>query len=98
MNYRSVYRVLSTKNAIDVLFDIYEGCKVEQYLTFSQLRERYKKSEASLRRLTNRLSRSGLIKSVKSTQSKDKRTRIFIITDAKICDMINAFTITLREK
>lgn len=98
MNYRSVYRVLATKNAIDVLFDIYEGCKVEQYLTFSQLRERYKKSEPSLRRLTNRLSRSGLIKSVKSTQSKDKRTRIFIITDAKICDMINAFTIALREK
>lgn len=95
MNYRSVYRVLSTKDAISVLFDIYEGCKIEQYLTFSELRKKYKKSEASLRRLTNRLSRSGLIKSVKSNQVTDKRARVFIVTDAKMCDEIKILTLMM---
>lgn len=92
MNYRNVYRVLATKKAIDVLIDICEGCKIEQYLSFTDLSCKYKMSKPSLRRLTNRLSRSGLIKPIKNKTSSDGRTRVYVVNDIDICEKIISLT------
>jgi DNA-binding MarR family transcriptional regulator len=92
VKYRNIYRVLATKDAISILNDIYEGCKTEQYLTFSEIKKIYGKSIPSLRRLTNKLSRSGLIKSVKSQNGKDGRTRVFVVTNPDLCDKILEIT------
>jgi DNA-binding MarR family transcriptional regulator len=92
VNYRNIYRVLATKDAVSILADIYEGCKKEQYLTFSEIHKIYRKSIPALRRLTNKLSRSGLIKSVKSQTGEDGRTRVFIVTNPDLCDKILEIT------
>ena len=96
MNYRNVYRVLSIKNSINVLLDIYEGCKTEEYKAFSDLRNSYKMSEFSLRRITNRLSACGLIKSVKA-KGRDGRVRVYIVSNPDLCESIKNITQQIME-
>lgn len=91
MNYRNVYRVLSVKNSINVLMDIYEGCITEEYKTFADLKGLYNMSEFSLRRITNRLSSCGLIKSIKHG-GRDGRERAYVVCDPKICESIRILT------
>ena len=91
MNYRNVYRALSMKNSINILMDIYEGCKTENYKTFADLKKPYKISEYALRRITNRLSSCGLIKSVKG-KNKDGRTRVYVVVNADLCELIKCLT------
>lgn len=91
MNYRNVYRALSMKNGVNVLMDIYAGCKIEEYRTFSDLKKTYKMSEFSLRRITNRLSSCGLIKSVKG-KNEDGRTRVYVVVNAGVCESIKYLT------
>lgn len=91
MNYRNVYRALSMKNSINILMDVYEGCKTEDYKTFADLKKPYKMSEFTLRRITNRLSSCGLIKSVKG-KNEDGRTRVYVVVNADLCESINSIT------
>ena len=91
MNYRNVYRALSMKNSINILMDVYEGCKTEDYKTFAELKKPYKMSEFTLRRITNRLSSCGLIKSVKG-KNEDGRTRVYVVVNADLCELINSLT------
>lgn len=92
MNYRNIYRVLATKDALNVLMDISEGCKVEQPVTFADLHKMYKLSKPSLRRITNRLSRCGLIRSSKDTTSSDGRKRVYIVRNMSLCDKLIKLT------
>ena len=91
MNYRNVYRALSMKNSINILMDIYEGCKTENYKTFADLKKPYKMSEFALRRITNRLSSCGLIKSVKG-KKEDGRTRVYVVVNVDLCELIKCLT------
>lgn len=91
MNYRNVYRALSMKNGVNVLMDIYAGCKIEEYKTFSDLKKTYKISEFSLRRITNRLSSCGLIKSIKANR-EDGRARVYVVENADLCESIKCLT------
>jgi predicted transcriptional regulator len=88
MNYRNVYRVLAVKDALNILIDIYEKCKIEEYMSFNDICKKYKKSEPSIRRITNRLSRSGLVKSIKNPNSENGRSRVYIVSDATLCDKL----------
>ena len=92
MNYRNVYRVLSIKDAFSVLWEIYNGCMTEEYKTFENIRESLKMNKNTLRRITNRLSRSGLIQSSKSTSYHDKRKRVFVIIDSELFKKISELT------
>lgn len=91
MNYRNVYRALSMKNSLNILMDVYEGCKTENYKTFADLKKPYKMSEFALRRITNRLSSCGLIKSVKG-KKEDGRTRVYVVVNVDLCELIKCLT------
>ena len=91
MNCRNVYRALSMKNSINILMDVYEGCKTENYKTFADLKKPYKMSEFALRRITNRLSSCGLIKSVKG-KKEDGRTRVYVVVNVDLCELIKRLT------
>ena len=91
MNYRNVYRALSMKNSINILMDVYEGCKTEEYKTFADLKKPYKMSEFTLRRITNRLSSCGLIKSIKANR-EDGRARVYVVENADLCESIKYLT------
>lgn len=80
MKTRDVFRVLSIKHAEDVLWDIDALCKKEEYPSFVELSERLNLNKETLRRITNRLSRVGLIKSVKSVG----RQRVYVICDSEL--------------
>lgn len=91
MNYRNVYRALAIKDAINVLFNIYEGCKTEEYLTFEDIVKKLNKPHGNIRRITNRLSSCGLIRSVKAN-TQDRRKRIYVISSVAVCDLIKELT------
>lgn len=91
MNYRNIYRALAIKDAINVLFSIYEGCKIEEYLTFEDIVKKLNKPYGNIRRITNRLSSSGLIRSVKAN-TKDKRKRVYVVNSVTVCDLIKELT------
>lgn len=87
MKYREIMRVMSVKHASDVLFEINNSCKIEEYLSFKELVGRLKLNKNTLRRITNRLSRARLIKSVKANTA-DKRERVYVVCDAKLTEML----------
>lgn len=85
-NYRNILRAISMKYAYEVLNEINNlGGR-----TFKELASTMKLSAYTLRRITNRLSRVGIIKSVQR-DSNDKRERIFIIEDQMLLKQINEF-------
>ena len=88
-----VFRAFGMDKAIDVFLLIYEGCRIEDYVSFNQIREKLKMSEYKLRIITNRMSRIGLIKSIRDTRYQDKRKRYYIVKEAhfaeKFCDFLN---------
>lgn len=83
-NYRNILRAVSMKYAYEVLNEIQEGC------TFKELSQKTKLSSYTLRRITNYLSRVGIIKSIKGN-SEDKRERVFVIEDQMLLKQINEF-------
>lgn len=89
MNYRNVFRALSVKNAYSVLREIYEGCLVNDYRSFEDLKECLKMNKSTLRRITNRLSACGIIESVRDNTIKDGRKRAFIISDQELIEKIS---------
>jgi DNA-binding MarR family transcriptional regulator len=85
-NYRNILRAISMKYAYEVLNEINNlGGR-----TFKELAATMKLSAYTLRRITNRLSRVGIIKSVQGN-SNDKRERVFIIEDQMLLKHINEF-------
>lgn len=97
MNYRNIYRALSIKNAINVLMTIYQSCQIEQYLSFSDIEESLKIEKHSLRKITNRLSSCGLIVSTKDTNGADGRSRVYVVSNANICEKIKELTVELSN-
>jgi predicted transcriptional regulator len=91
MNYRNVYRALAIKDAINVLFSIYEGCKIEEYLTFDDIVKKLNKPRGNIRRITNRLSSCGVIRSIKAN-TQDKRKRVYVVNSVTVCDLIKELT------
>ena len=53
-------------------------------------------SEYTLRRITNRLSRVGIIKSIKGN-SEDRRERLFVIVDSPIIKRVVDFIFYIEE-
>ena len=92
MNYRNIYRALSVKNALNIYMEIYNGCLTEEYKSFENLRQSFKIGKDSLRRITNRLSSCGLIKSLKDTHIGDGRKRIYVVVDLEITENIKNLT------
>lgn len=83
-NYRNILRAVSMKYAYEVLNEIQEG------KTFKELARNTKLSMYTLRRITNRLSRAGIVKSIKGT-GNDKRERVFIVEDPILLKQLNEF-------
>ena len=67
-NYRNILRAASVKYAYEVLKEIDNSGSS----TFKELMNKTQLSEYTLRRITNRLSRVGIIKSIKGN-SEDRR-------------------------
>lgn len=88
-----VFRAFGMDKAIDVYLLIYDGCKIEDYVSFKQIKDKLRISEYKLRLITNRMSRIGLIKSVRDTRYQDKRKRYYVVKNAhfadKFCEFIN---------
>lgn len=85
-NYRNILRAISMKYAYEVLNEINNlGGR-----TFKELTATMKLSAYTLRRITNRLSRVGIIKSTQR-DSNDKRERVFIIEDQMLLKKLNDF-------
>lgn len=85
-NYRNILRAVSMKYAYEVLNEINNlGGR-----TFKELAHNTRLSAYSLRRITNRLSRAGIVKSIKGSGS-DKRERVFIIEDQMLLKHLNKF-------
>lgn len=93
MNYKFIMRAFGMDKAIEVYLHIYECCQIEDYASFNSIREKFHISEYKLRLITNRMSRIGLIKSVRDTRYEDKRKRYYVVKDAhfaeKFCDFLN---------
>lgn len=83
-NYRNILRAVSMKYSYEVLNEIQEG------KTFKELSQNTKLSAYTLRRITNRLSRAGIIKSTKGS-GNDKRERVFVIEDQMLLKRLNEF-------
>lgn len=99
-NYRAIYRALSMKNALNVLTLVYNGNVVKNYMTFGDLKQMLKSDEYTLRRITNSLSRVGLIKSIKKgkmTDEADGRKRVYVIDDLFLYKKIMELTDYIME-
>lgn len=91
-NYRNILRAASVKYAYEVLREIDNSGSS----TFKELMNKTQLSEYTLRRITNRLSRVGIIKSIKGN-SEDKRERLFVIVDSPIIKRVVDFIFYIEE-
>jgi DNA-binding MarR family transcriptional regulator len=87
MKAKNIFSALSIKHAGDVLMEIDSLCQTEDYPTFKELSERTGLNRNTLRRITNKLSRVGLIKPTKKNDG-DKRQRVYVIRDVKLDEYI----------
>lgn len=91
-NYRNILRAASVKYAYEVLKEIDNSGSS----TFKELMNKTQLSEYTLRRITNRLSRVGIIKSIKGN-SEDRRERLFVIVDSPIIKRVVDFIFYFEE-
>lgn len=91
-NYRNILRAATVKYAYEVLKEIDNSGGS----TFKELMNKTQLSEYTLRRITNRLSRVGIIKSIKGN-SEDKRERLFVIVDSPIIKRVVDFIFYIEE-
>ena len=91
-NYRNILRAASVKYAYEVLKEIDNSGSS----TFKELMNKTQLSEYTLRRITNRLSRVGIIKSIKGN-SEDRRERLFVIVDSPIIKRVVDFIFYIEE-
>lgn len=82
MKYNLIFSALAVKKALDVYMSVWQGCKTEEYCSFEDIRKELRIGKSSLRRITNRLSRVGLINNLKDPQSEDKRKRVYCVSSA----------------
>lgn len=87
-NYKKIFNTLASKGAIEVFLQIYSGCKTEEYPSFEEIRKSLRMSKFTLRRITNRLSRGGLICSGKHKDSSDGRKRVYMIENAELANLL----------
>lgn len=80
MRYNLVFSALSVKKALDVYLEIWFGCKTEEYRSFEEIRKSLHLGESTCRRITNRLARVGLIKSLIDSRQDDKRKRVYVVS------------------
>lgn len=81
MKANKVFKAISMKHSIDVLAEIDYLSERCDYPTFKELVINTKLNKNTLRRITNRLSNVGLIKSTKCEDCTDKRERVFVVCD-----------------
>ncbi len=74
---QKLFLALSYKHAEDILEFIYKN----EQVSFKEIVERFKLSESSVRKITNALSRVGMIKNVRNKASQDRRARGYIINN-----------------
>lgn len=86
--YKNVFSALATKGGIEVYLYIYHMCKTEQYPSFEDIRVDTGLKVDTLRRLTNRLSRYGLIYS--SQIPSGGRQRVFKVTNSAVAKLIES--------
>lgn len=91
MNYKLIFGAFSMKKAIEVYLFIYNGCKIEDYASFEDIRKGMGMSKYRLRILTNRMSRIGLIKSIQDSRYKDKRKKCYIVGDPTFAEKFYDF-------
>lgn len=89
MNYRNVLRALSVKHSYMVLREIHQGCINANFMSFDDLRKKLNINKSTLRRITNRLSACGLIKSIKNDLQNDGRKRVFVPTDIHLVSILS---------
>lgn len=82
MKYNLIFSALSIRKALDVYLEIWQGCKTEEYRSFEDIRKELRIGKSSLRRITNRLSRVGLINSLQDPTSEDGRKRVYCVANA----------------
>ena len=88
-NYKKVFSALASKGVIDVYMQIYYGCKTEEYQSFENIRKELRMSKDTLRKLTNRLSRCGLISSAQPYETDDKRKRVYVVDNPELAELVN---------
>lgn len=81
---RRMFKALSMKDALSVYMLVYAGCKIEYYTSFKELIRLSEIKEHSLRRITNTLSKSNLIKSIKGEGKK----RYYIVCDKEFAEQV----------
>ena len=65
------------KNAINIFLLIYAAEKEEYFMTFDDIVQKSTLNENTLRRITNSLSRNGIIRCVRDERAKDRRRKIY---------------------
>ena len=72
--------------------EIYNGCLIQDFKSFEALRENRRMDKNTLRRITNRLSSCGLIKSLRDTRIPDGRKRVYVVVDLGVAEAIRNLT------
>lgn len=84
---QKIFKALSMKNALNVLMMIYASQQIEYYITFEELFNKSTLNENTLRRITNSLSRNGIIKCVRDEEASDRRRKVYKC-NKKIVEMV----------
>lgn len=84
---QKIFKALSMKNALSVMMLVYAGQQSEYCMTFEDLFNKSALNENTLRRITNSLSRNGIIKCVRDEIAPDRRRKVYKC-NKKIVEMV----------
>ena len=84
---QKIFKALSMKNALNIMMLVYAGQQTEYYMTFEDLFNKSTLNENTLRRITNSLSRNGIIKCVRDEDASDRRRKVYKC-NKKIVEMV----------
>lgn len=94
MKYKKVFSALAEKGALEVYMYIYYCCTTKNYASFEDIRKEEKMNKSTLRRITNRLSRCKLIKSIHPDNEPDGRRRVYVVESPELAEIVRQiFTI-----
>ena len=88
MKYKKVFSALAEKNALEVYMYIYYRCTTGDFASFEEISKEQKMNKSNLRRITNRLSRCKLIKSIRPIKEPDGRRRVYIVESPELAEII----------
>ena len=87
--YKNIFKALSSKGATEVYMHIYHKCKTQEYPSFDEIRNELRINQNTLRRITNLLSRYGLIHSAQP-EGEDGRRRVYLVSSPALAMMIES--------